>query len=108
MDFGRRVGHEQDSARPAVVVSNDSFNRHSRRLTVCPCSSTPRAARISEVEIAAPAGGLEKRSLVLVDQVVTVSVLRVAGKRGHVHDPVMQRMIEAALQTHLALPGALT
>ena len=37
-----RSGHEQRGRRPALVVSNDLFNRHTGLCVVCPVTSTHR------------------------------------------------------------------
>jgi len=107
VDLGRRVGHEQENKRPALIVSNDSFNRHSKRLTICPFTSNPRQPRVGEIEIHPPSGGLQERSLLLVDQLTTISILRVSARWGRIEDPVMQRRIDSALLVHMGLPGAL-
>lgn len=36
-------GHEQRGRRPAVVVSNDLFNRHTGLCLACPITNTDRA-----------------------------------------------------------------
>ena len=36
LDFDPQVGHEQKGCRPALVVSNDLFNRVSSLTMVCP------------------------------------------------------------------------
>ena len=40
--FGSPPGHEQHGRRPALVVSNDLFNRHTGLCIVCPVTSTRR------------------------------------------------------------------
>lgn len=43
MDFDPQAGHEQAGRRPAIVVSNDTFNRFVRTAAmVCPITSTER------------------------------------------------------------------
>ena len=37
-----RSGHEQRGRRPALVVSNDLFNRHTGLCIVCPVTNTRR------------------------------------------------------------------
>ena len=39
MDFDPQTRHEQRGRRPALVVSNDSFNQFSRMAIVCPITS---------------------------------------------------------------------
>jgi len=40
LDFNPQTGHEQSGRRPALVVSNESFNRFSKMAIVCPITNT--------------------------------------------------------------------
>jgi mRNA interferase MazF len=40
--FDPQSGHEQRGRRPALVVSNDLFNKHTGLCIVCPITSTQR------------------------------------------------------------------
>ena len=42
LDFDPQSGHEQRGRRPALVVSNDLFNRVSSLTMVCPITNTDR------------------------------------------------------------------
>ena len=42
LDFDPQTGHEQKGRRPALVVSNDAFNRHTGLAIVCPITNTRR------------------------------------------------------------------
>lgn len=42
VSFDPRSGHEQRGRRPALVVSNDLFNRHTGLCVVCPVTNTRR------------------------------------------------------------------
>lgn len=42
MDFDPQAGHEQKGRRPAVVVSNFTYNRITRMALVCPITNTKR------------------------------------------------------------------
>lgn len=42
LDFDPQAGHEQKGRRPALVVSNDLFNRVSSLTMVCPITHTDR------------------------------------------------------------------
>lgn len=39
MDFDPQLGHEQKGRRPALVLSNNTLNRHSSLIMVCPITS---------------------------------------------------------------------
>jgi len=40
LDFDPVKGHEQGGYRPAVVVSNDSFNKRTNMILICPITNT--------------------------------------------------------------------
>ncbi len=42
LSFDPQAGHEQRGRRPALVVSNDLFNRHTGLAIVCPITNTER------------------------------------------------------------------
>ena len=42
LDFDPQAGHEQRGRRPALVVSNDLFNRMNSLTMVCPITHTDR------------------------------------------------------------------
>ena len=42
VDFDPQAGHEQKGKRPALVISNDLFNRYSEMAIVCPITNTDK------------------------------------------------------------------
>ena len=42
LSFDPQAGHEQKGRRPALVVSNDLFNKHTGLAIVCPVTNTDR------------------------------------------------------------------
>jgi len=40
LDFDPQTGHEQRGRRPALVISNESFNLFSKMAIVCPITNT--------------------------------------------------------------------
>ncbi|MFP3043540.1 type II toxin-antitoxin system PemK/MazF family toxin [Treponema primitia] len=42
LDFDPQTGHEQKGRRPALVVSNQSFNNFSSLIIVCPITNTDK------------------------------------------------------------------
>lgn len=42
LTFDPQSGHEQSGRRPALVVSNDLFNKHTGLCIVCPITNTRR------------------------------------------------------------------
>lgn len=42
LDFDPQAGHEQRGRRPALVISNNTYNRFSRMIMVCPITNTDK------------------------------------------------------------------
>lgn len=42
VNFSDTLGHEKDGNRPAIVISNDVFNRYTNMVIVCPISSNTK------------------------------------------------------------------
>ncbi len=42
LDFDPQAGHEQKGRRPAIVISNEQFNRFSKMVIVCPITHTDK------------------------------------------------------------------
>lgn len=43
LDFDPQAGHEQKGRRPALVITNNVFNRYSKMIMVCPITNTDKA-----------------------------------------------------------------
>ncbi len=68
LTFYPQAGHEQRGRRPALVVSNDLFNKHTGLCIACPVTSTDRDYPF---HVAIPDGcGVE--GFVMVEQVKAV------------------------------------
>ena len=82
VNFDPRVGREQGGIRPALVISNDWFNRVPNGLyIVAPITGTDRNIRY-HVRLAPPEGGLTKLSVVMCDQARAQSERRFLRLRG--------------------------
>lgn len=42
LDFDSQTGHEQKGRRPAIIVSNNTFNQFTKAALVCPITNTDR------------------------------------------------------------------
>ncbi|MBP3284000.1 MAG: type II toxin-antitoxin system PemK/MazF family toxin [Clostridia bacterium] len=42
LDFNPQSGHEQRGRRPAIIITNNLFNRFSKMLMVCPITNTDK------------------------------------------------------------------
>lgn len=94
VSFDPTRGHEQAGARPAIVLSVDSFNSCGANLvTVLPITSKPRAVR-TRIEVMPPEGGLTVPSYVICEQTRTISTERLIKSLGMVSLGTMGRVSE--------------
>lgn len=106
VDLEPHVGSEQGGERrPAVVVSNDGFNPHFDVVTVVPL--TKRAVKKRKVyafEVLSPdLIGTGYESIVMPQQVRTISKLRLLERIGVLSDEELREEIENRLAEHLGL-----
>lgn len=82
MTFGPVVGHEQGVVRSDVVLSIDAFNTTPHGLClVAPLTGTCQGVP-SQLPIAEPEGGVTTSSVIMCEQVRSISVLRFRRRRG--------------------------
>ena len=92
--------------RPALVVSNDGFNRHFPLATVLPLTKRGgKRRRVYPFEVLLPAGsaGNEVESIVMPHQVRTVSRARVGRRLGSLLAAELRVEVEARLLDHLGI-----
>lgn len=68
LSFDPQAGHEQKGRRPALVVSNDLFNKHTGLAIVCPITNTDRNFPF---HLAVP-NGSSLTGFVMVEQVKSI------------------------------------
>lgn len=68
LSFDPQTGHEQKGRRPALVISNDLFNRHTGLAIVCPITNADRGFPF---HLAVPASS-SLTGFVMVEQVKSV------------------------------------
>ena len=75
-EFNPTMGREQSGRRPALIISADTFNAgRSELVVVLPITSTVRPLSL-HVRVEPPEGGLRNSSVVLCEQIRSVSVDR--------------------------------
>ena len=68
LSFEPQSGHEQTGRRPALVISNTLFNRHTGMAIVCPLTNTDRSFPF---HVAVPVG-TSLTGFIMVEQVKSV------------------------------------
>ncbi len=102
-DLSPVVGSEQGGVRPVLIVQNDVGNRHSP--TVIAAAITSRLGKTklpTHIDIHAEKVGLERDSVVLLEQIRTIDKRRLGEKMGHLNDEVMGE-VNAALNVSFGL-----
>jgi mRNA interferase MazF len=99
VEFEPSVGSEIRKTRPAVIVSNDSANRHLARVVVVPVTSVTGRKYPSEAMITV--GGRSGKAM--ADQIMAADKSRLKNKLGTISKSDMQA-IEDAIKIHLAMP----
>lgn len=88
--FDPQSGHEQRGRRPALVVSNDLFNRHTGLCIACPLTNTRRD---HPFHVPLPAGR-EVTGFVMVEQVKSLDYRsRRARRIGRAPEPVLEEAL---------------
>lgn len=95
-DLSPVVGSEQGGVRPVLVIQNDVGNKYSPTTIVSAITSQINKAKLpTHVEIKAADYGLNKDSVVLLEQVRTIDKKRFREKIGHFDDDMMDKVDEA-------------
>jgi mRNA interferase MazF len=105
-DLGSGQGHEQSGQRPVMVVSDDSFNAGLAKLVMI-VPLTSKVAKLRNIpahlRIDPPEGGLRTPSVILCDQLRTISKVRLTnGPWGRV-STVSLASVESILRVLLGL-----
>jgi len=106
VDFGTGIEREQSGTRPALVISNDGFNRHFPLATVLPLTKREgKQRRVYSFEIVLPAGSAGNRveGIVMPHQIRTVSRECLLERVGRLSAPDLRAEIEARISDHLGL-----
>lgn len=101
--FDPTVGAEIKKTRPALVIQNDIGNREAAT-TIVAAITAQFGSELYPVEvlIEAAEGGLEKDSVVRLDQIRSVDKMRLVKKLGRIN-PATMREVEQAIAISLGL-----
>lgn len=103
VNFDPTIGSEIKKTRPALILQNDIANRYSPVTIVAALTSQlNESAYPIEVLIESPEGGLERRSVVLLNQVRAIDKQRLVAKLGALKPESMVK-VDHALEISLGL-----
>ena len=92
------VGSEQKGERPVVVIQNNLGNKYSPTVIVSAITSQINKAKLpTHVEISSVEYGLNRDSVVLLEQIRTLDKKRLKEKIGHMTDVDMKKVDKALL-----------
>ncbi|MBS3947946.1 MAG: type II toxin-antitoxin system PemK/MazF family toxin [Dethiobacter sp.] len=102
-DLSPVVGSEQGGFRPVLVVQNDMGNKYSPTVVVAAITSQITKAKLpTHVEMEAKDYGLEKDSVILLEQIRTIDKQRLQNKLTELDEKIMQK-VNQALKISLGL-----
>jgi len=95
-DLSPVIGSEQGGVRPVLVVQNDIGNKYSPTVIAAAITSQINKAKLpTHIEISAQDYGLQKDSVILLEQIRTIDKKRLKEKIGHLDDELMEKVNEA-------------
>ena len=95
-DLSPVIGSEQGGVRPVLIVQNDIGNKYSPTVIAAAITSQINKAKLpTHIEISAQDYGLQKDSVILLEQIRTIDKKRLREKIGHLDDELMEKVNEA-------------
>ena len=102
-DLSPVVGSEQGGVRPVLIIQNDIGNKYSPTVIVAAITSQINKAKLpTHIEISAHEYGLNKDSVILLEQIRTIDKKRLREKIGCL-DKNMVLKVDNSLQISLGL-----
>ena len=102
-DLSPVVGSEQGGVRPVLIIQNDIGNKYSPTVIVAAITSQINKAKLpTHIEISAHEYGLNKDSVILLEQIRTIDKKRLREKIGCL-DKNMMLKVDNILQISLGL-----
>ena len=104
-DLSPVVGSEQGGIRPVLVIQNDIGNKYSPTVIASAITSQINKAKMpTHIELAAKDYGLNKDSVILLEQIRTIDKRRLREKIGRIDDRLMAS-VNNALSISFGLGG---
>jgi len=105
-DLSPVVGSEQGGIRPVLIVQNDVGNRYSPTVIAAAITSrTDKNKMPTHIDVHADEYGLEKNSVILLEQIRTLDKKRLREKMGHLDDDAMTQ-VNNAISVSFGLAGS--
>lgn len=90
------IGSEQGGTRPVLILQNDIGNKYSPTVIAAAITSQINKAKLpTHIEISAQEYGLQKDSVILLEQIRTIDKKRLRERIGHLDDELMEKVNEA-------------
>ena len=97
-DLSPVVGSEQGGIRPILVIQNDVGNRYSPTIIAGAITSQLTKAKLpTHIEVASGQFGLQRDSVILLEQIRTLDKRRLRAKLGSLDARTMERVNRAIL-----------
>ncbi len=95
-DLSPVVGSEQGGVRPVLIIQNDVGNKYSPTVIVAAITSHIEKAKLpTHVEVEAKEYGLEKDSVILLEQIRTIDKQRLLEKVTELDERIMLKVNQA-------------
>ena len=95
-DLSPVIGSEQGGVRPVLIVQNDVGNKYSPTVIAAAITSQINKAKMpTHIEIGAENYGLNKDSVILLEQIRTIDKQRLREKIGRLSDDLMDGVDKA-------------
>lgn len=97
-DLSPVVGSEQGGVRPVLVVQNDVGNKYSPTVIAAAVTSKINKAKLpTHIELPSNSYGLQKDSVILLEQIRTLDKRRLKERIGELSETTMTRVDKAIL-----------
>ena len=95
-DLSPVVGSEQGGMRPVLIVQNDTGNRHSPTVIAAAITSQTGKAKLpTHIELSGPSVGLNRNSVILLEQIRTIDKSRLRERMGKLDEGTMTEVNNA-------------
>lgn len=95
-DLSPVVGSEQGGVRPVLIIQNDVGNKYSPTVIAAAITSQQDKAKLpTHISVEAEGSGLQKNSIVLLEQVRTIDKRRLKEKMGNLDISMMDKVDKA-------------